>query len=115
MGRIFTELKDEAAVRKTPMSWAVVEVTESNGQKKEKLIINIGKMGAKTPEEGIVLSQAKLNTLLKRIDDKIREAKTAINQLNLMPHSRVLITGILHSFQLRKIEFLILLRSRRTY
>lgn len=72
----------EEYVRANPFTWEVVEVEESNGQRKDKLIINIGKLGnTEDDKKGLVLKGEILGNILYKIDTVIKSTKESINSL----------------------------------
>lgn len=81
-----TEDALEAYVKGHPMTWTIVNVKGSDGLKREKLIINLGKLGAINPKpntypltDGIQLKDNLKSSLLGSINANINTAKNNID------------------------------------
>lgn len=72
----------EEYVKDNPLTWAVVKITDADKKIREKLIINIGKLGTTNDQEGLVLKDSLKNTVLNRIQTQINNSKNYINALN---------------------------------
>lgn len=79
-GSKFLKLEKEDAVRATPMSWTVVNVKGQDGQKRQKLIVNIGQLGT-TEKEKFTQSNIKNPKFKDTITKYIDSAKENITSL----------------------------------
>lgn len=100
--RIFTHVTDETAtdgktaeeyVRATPLTWTIVKVKGLDGQTREKLVINIGKLGtqnAENAEKGLTqCDRAPSSSILGYVTRNITAAQNNVSALQQGTNSPV--------------------------